>query len=110
MANHSRSYGEATPASGAGGIVDRRAQIEREQQERAAVRQQEIAAQSSPFSEPEERIRLWEKLHALQLPRSTSHRLLQVIAEQTNLSISQVREEQERRAAFAAGSLSGAST
>jgi hypothetical protein len=98
MANHSRSYGETAPVS-AGSIADRRAQIEREQQERAAVRREEIAAQSSPYNEPAERIRLWEKLHALQLPRSAAHRLLHVIAAQTDLSIHQVREEQQRRAA-----------
>jgi hypothetical protein len=108
MANHSRSYGESSPPSSVGGVVDHRAQIERQQQERAAERQQQIAAQSSEFNAPEERIRLWEKLHALPLPRSATHKLLHVIAAQTHLSIHQVREEQQRRAAPSASPLSDA--
>jgi hypothetical protein len=106
MANYSRSYDEPRPAPvAAGGSVDRRAEIERQQQERAAERQEQIAAQSSEFNAPEERIRLWEKLHALPLPRSATHKLLHVIAAQTRLSIHQVREEQQRRAAVSTGPL-----
>jgi hypothetical protein len=109
MANHSRSYGEpGLPSSAAGSMVDHRAQIERQQQERAAERQQQLAAQSSEFNAPEERIRLWEKLHALALPRSATHKLLHVIAAHTRLSIHQVREEQQRRAGLSNPSLSPA--
>ena len=86
-----------------GDQAERRAHIEKQQQERAAERQQQIALQSSPHCGPEERIQLWEKLHALQLPRSATHKLVRVIAEQTNLSIEQVLEAQQRRAASAAG-------
>jgi hypothetical protein len=82
-----------------GDLAERRAQIEHQNQERAAERQQQIALQSSPLSGPEERIRLWEKLHALNLPRSAQHKLLGVIAEQTNLSIQDVLDAQQRRAA-----------
>jgi hypothetical protein len=85
--------------AGVGDLADRRAQIEQQNQERAAERQQQIALQSSPLSGPEERIRLWEKLHALNLPRSSKHKLLGVIAEQTNLSIQDVLDAQQRRAA-----------
>jgi hypothetical protein len=85
--------------AGAGDVADRRAQIERQNQERAAERQQQIALQSSPLSGAEERIRLWEQLHALNLPRSAKHKLLRVIAEQTNLSIQDVLDAQRRRAA-----------
>jgi hypothetical protein len=82
-----------------GDLAERRAHIEHQNQERAAERQQQIALQSSPLSGPEERIRLWEKLHALNLPRSANHKLLGVIAEQTNLSIQDVLAAQQRRAA-----------
>lgn len=85
--------------AGTGDVAERRAQIEQQNQERAAERQQQIALQSSPLSGPEERIRLWEKLHALNLPRSAKHKLLRVIAEQTNLSIQDVLDAQQRRAA-----------
>jgi hypothetical protein len=79
-------------------VAERRTQIERLQQERAAERQVQIAQQSSPFSNPEERIQLWERLHGLRLPRSATHKLLRVIAEQTDLSMQQVLEIQQRRA------------
>lgn len=85
--------------AGIGDVAERRVQIERQNQERAAERQQQIALQSSPLSRPEERIRLWEKLHALNLPRSSKHKLLRLIAEQTNLSIQDVLDAQQRRAA-----------
>jgi hypothetical protein len=104
MSIESRFYNDPFGGSypdglGLGDAAARRAQVERQQQERAAERQEQIALQSSPFSEPEERIRLWEKLHALQLPRSATHKLVRVIAEQTDLSIQQVLEAQLRRAA-----------
>jgi hypothetical protein len=38
-------------------------------------------------------------LHALSLPRSGTHKLLSVIAAQTELTLAQVHEEQARRAA-----------
>jgi hypothetical protein len=91
--------------AGPGDDAERRAQIERQQQERAAERQQQIALQSSPLSDPEERIQLWEKLHALRLPQSATHQLVRVIAAQTNLSIEQVLEAQQRRATLAAGTV-----
>jgi len=83
-------------------LVDRRARLEHEQQQRTEERQQQIALQCSPLSTAEERIQLWEKLHALALPRSPTHKLLRVIAEQTELALEQVLEIQRRRFAPAA--------
>lgn len=91
--------------AGTGDLADRRAQIKQQNQERAAERQQQITLQSSPLSAAEERIRLWEKLHALDLPRSSKHKLLRVIAEQTNLSIQDILDAQQRRAAPVAASV-----
>jgi hypothetical protein len=85
--------------AGVGDLADRRAEIERRQQERAVERQEQIALQSSPFSNPEERVRQWEKLHALRLPQSATHNLVRVIAAQTDLSLQQILEVQQRRAA-----------
>lgn len=82
-----------------GSLADRRAQAEHEQQQRLIERRQQIALQSSPLSSAEERIRLWEKLHALALPRSPTHKLLRIIAEQTELSLEQVLEIQRLRLA-----------
>ncbi len=108
-----RAYGDIRGepiGSGPGGIADRRLQIERAEQERVAERQHQIALQSSPLSTPDERIRLWEKLHALRLPSSATHKLLHVIAQQTSLSVQQVLEEQQRRAEYAAQPVSTFST
>jgi hypothetical protein len=107
MANPSTFPGpDAYGSRSAGGEVNiavdpaqRRAQIEREQQERAAERQQLLSLQSSPHSTPEERVRLWERLHGLTLPRAPTHPLLHVIAKATELSIGQMHELQQRRAA-----------
>jgi hypothetical protein len=79
-------------------ITDRRAAIEREEQERAAERQRRIASQCSPLHGPADRIRIWEELHGLALPRSLTHKLVRVIAAQTELTVRQVQEEQQRRA------------
>jgi hypothetical protein len=70
-------------------------------QERAAFRASELAAQVSPVKGAEERIRIWERLHALQLPRTFDHVLVKVIATQTCLAIGQVHEEQRLRAVVA---------
>ena len=79
-----------------GSVADRRAQAEHEQQQRLLERQQQVALLTSPLRTPEERIRLWEKLHALNLPRSPTHTLLRIIADQTELSLEQVLEVQRR--------------
>lgn len=90
--------------SGFGSLADRRAEIERQQHERAVERQEQIALQSAPSSDPEARIRQWEKVHALRLPQSAMHKLVRVIAEQTDLSLQQILEVQQRRAAPASES------
>jgi hypothetical protein len=74
-----------------------RRKIREAEQERATLRADELASQVSPMKHPEERIRIWERLHALRLPRSSSHVLVRVIATQTHLTIGQVHEEQRRR-------------
>jgi len=92
-----RPYGYPYPVNDADAIADRRSQLERDQQEQIAERQKQIALQTSPFSSAEERIRLWEKLHQLALPRSPTHKLLRVIAEKTELAMEQVLEIQRQR-------------
>lgn len=78
---------------------EHRRKVQEQEQERAALRADEIASQASPTHNAEERIRIWERLHALRLPRSSNHVLVRVIATQTHLSVDQVHEEQRRRAA-----------
>jgi hypothetical protein len=103
-----RSYHDAVADPGY--QADRRAQLDHEQQQRMAERQQQIALQSSPLSSAQDRIRLWEKLHALTLPRSPTHKLLRIIAAQTDLHLEQVLEIQRHRAAPAVPSVHGTLT
>lgn len=78
--------------------ADRRAAIQQEQQERAAEREQRLASQHSPLHAPAERIRIWERLHELTLPKAAAHKLVRIIAAHTNLTVQQVHDEQRRRA------------
>jgi hypothetical protein len=82
-----------------GTAEERRAAVIRADQEQAASRLERLASQTSPLNDPEERIRIWEKLHDLRLPRSADHNLVRVIAEQTDLTVQLVQQEQRRRAA-----------
>ncbi|MBM0103106.1 hypothetical protein JM946_00030 [Steroidobacter sp. S1-65] len=79
--------------------VERRLQVQRAERERAALRESELEEQASHVKEPRERIEIWERLHALRLPRTPDHLLLKVIATQTRLTVAQVHEEQQRRVA-----------
>ncbi len=74
----------------------RMAQLQAEALER---RRQELGEQRSPLNAPADRIRIWERLHQLALPRSATHRLVDVIAANTGLSLEEVRAEQHARAA-----------
>jgi hypothetical protein len=77
---------------------ERRALLEKEQESLHAERSQQMVAQRAESTAPEERIRLWERLHGLQLPREPDHKLLTLIAQQTKLSIAALHDEQQRRA------------
>jgi hypothetical protein len=77
---------------------DRTAAILRANQERAAARQSQIEALAAPGTSADERIRLWERLHGLNLPRDAQHKLLRIIARDTQLTLRQVQDEQSRRA------------
>jgi len=73
------------------------ARIMREQTEEAERARRERIEQSSELNTPEMRIRAWERLHRLTLPRGSAHAVLDVIAKATRLTLEQVHEEQRRR-------------
>ncbi len=77
--------------------AERRAAIQLAEQERAQSRNRELESQTAMHIAPDERIRIWERLHALRLPTSASHPLMALIATQTNLTLRDLRDEQERR-------------
>ena len=78
--------------------ADYRARIMAHQAEAAERRQLELLDQRSSMNTPSARIRIWERLHQVDLPRSPTHRLIDVIAAQTDLTCEDVRDEQRLRA------------
>jgi hypothetical protein len=80
-------------------IADYRARLAHEQAEVQQRRLAELAEQVSIRNMPSERIRVWERLHGLPLPRNPTHNLLSVIAAATDLQLEQVQEEQRLRRA-----------
>lgn len=101
MSSNSWTLNQHLPptANSADPMTDYQARILREQREGAERSERERAEQSSDLNTPAVRIRAWERLHRLTLPRQPAHSVLSVIAEATRLTLEQVREEQRRRLA-----------
>lgn len=99
MRFESRNAGGATFTAFSPGesIVEQRARIAHEDAEREERRQADLAELSSIRNAPGERVRIWERMHGLALPRSPNHNLLDVIAIATHLELAQVQEEQRLR-------------
>lgn len=93
------STNAALNALGTGTVAERRAQIEHEETLVRAERQLQLQAQRSTLSPARDRINLWERLHGLHLPRSAGHKLLNIIATQTELTLADLHQEQTRRSA-----------
>lgn len=95
---HSRFRSTPNPGEG---IEDYRTRLQRLKAEAAAWRQQQLDEQSSALNSPGVRIKAWERLHQVDLPRDPAHRLIAIIAANTGLSADEVRAEQSSRAATA---------
>lgn len=78
--------------------IDYRRRAQMLEAEAAARRQQQIDEQSSPLNSPSVRIKAWERLHQVDLPNDSAHRLIHVIAANTGLTIDDVLAEQLARA------------
>jgi len=89
-------------------MMDFRARLVHQQAEAAERRRFDLAEQSSRLKTAEERIRIWERIHEVNLPRDSAHNLVEIIAANTGLSEADVREEQQRRAAIRAASSAAA--
>ena len=83
-------------------MMDFRARLVHQQAEAAERRRFDIAEQSSRLKTAEERIRIWERIHEVTLPRDPQHRLVEIIATNTGLTDADVRDEQQRRATLRA--------
>ena len=88
--------------SGDDPMMDFRARLVHQQAEAAERRRLDLAEQSSRLKTAEERIRIWERIHEVTLPRDSAHRLIEIIAANTGLTDADVRDEQQRRAALRA--------
>jgi len=66
---------------------------------RAAQRRLELDALCSDLKTPEERIRAWERVHGLTLPRDSNHRILGGIALKTGLTLEEIHAVQRNDAA-----------
>ncbi len=98
----SPSLGRPSTSSPEDPMMDFRARLVHQQAEAAERRRLDLAEQSSRLKTAEERIRIWERIHEVTLPRDSAHRLVEIIAANTGLSDAEVREEQSRRAALRA--------
>jgi hypothetical protein len=88
------------PSQFAGELVDDyRERLQRQQAEAVEQRARELAEQTSTLNTPSDRIRIWERRHGLPLPTDPAHRLLQVVANGTGLTLEAVRAEQRQRRA-----------
>ena len=90
--------GRPSPAAGEDPMMDFRARLVHQQAEAAERRRMHLAEQSSRLKSAEDRIRIWERIHEVTLPRDSEHRLVQIIAANTGLTDAEVRDEQQRRA------------
>jgi hypothetical protein len=88
---------EVIPVAGESNL-DYRARIALRHAEVLKQRQQELFEQTSVDNTPTVRIRIWERVHQVALPRDPSHKILKVIAENTGLTVEVVRAEQRERA------------
>jgi hypothetical protein len=98
----SPNLGRPSIPSGEDPMMDFRARLVHQQAEAAERRRMDLAEQSSRLKTAEERIRIWERIHEVTLPKDPTHRLVDIIAANTGLMSSDVHEEQQRRATLRA--------
>ena len=91
----------AAPRAGES-TADFRSRVAQHQAEAVEFRRRSIAEQTSDAHPPAERIRIWEKLHHVVLPRNPNHRVLRIVAARTGLTLDDVRAEQRLRLTLAA--------
>ena len=94
----SPALGRPSSPSNEDPMMDFRARLVHQQAEAAERRRMDLAEQSSRLKTAEERIRIWERIHEVTLPRDPAHRLVDIIAANTGLTDADVRSEQQRRA------------
>ena len=84
-------------------VLDYRARLERQRLEAADRRKRDLFDQSSPDNSPDARVRVWERLHQVRLPRDPAHPILPLVAQETALGLDEVLEIQRLRTVTPAG-------
>ena len=79
-------------------VLDYRARREQIEEEAARRRERALVDQRSPDNPAQVRVRIWEQLHQVRLPRDPGHAILPRVAEQTGLTLADVLEVQRLRA------------
>lgn len=79
-------------------ILDHRARAERARLEAEQHRQRALTDQRDPANTAESRVRIWERLHQVRLPKDPAHAILATVARETELALSAVLEVQRLRA------------
>jgi hypothetical protein len=98
----SPGLGRPSIPTGEDPMMDFRARLVHQQAEAAERRRTDLAEQCSRLKTAEERIRIWERIHEVTLPRDPAHRLVDIITTNTGLTDADVRDEQQRRATLRA--------
>jgi hypothetical protein len=78
-------------------ILDHRARLEQIQLEAAQRRERALIDQRSPENSADTRVRIWERLHQVRLPKDPLHPILRQVAEHTALTLDEVRQVQQSR-------------
>ncbi len=77
--------------------TDYRQRRAQEEQERAELRQANMAQLCAVMNCPDMRIRAWEKMYGLRMPSALEHPVLEAIAAATQLTLADVQNEQRLR-------------
>ena len=78
-------------------MLDHQARAERARLDAEQQRQRSISDQRDAANAPEVRVRIWEKLHQVRLPKSPTHAILAKVASDTGLGLAAVLEVQSAR-------------
>jgi hypothetical protein len=79
-------------------LLDHRARIERAQLEASERREQSFIDQRSTANSLDARVRAWERLHQVRLPKDPAHSVLRLVAKQTGMTLNDVHDVQRQRA------------
>jgi hypothetical protein len=99
MNSHSWLFAGDAPSGAAKSLaIQRRAdEIAAERFSQSEKRRLAFEELRSTLYSPQDRINAWEKLHGLRLPFDSAHPILLSIADNTGLTLAQVRDEQQAR-------------